>query len=99
VLVEVDWLCSRTLRPDTFVRFLADVHAGSARVVDLTASDYARALELLTRYADLKLGFVDAAVIVVAERLDEPRVATLDHRHFAPVRPRHTTALALLPDG
>jgi uncharacterized protein len=96
VLVEVDWLCSR-FRPETYIRFLADVHEGSARILDLTASDYGRVIDLLTRYADLELGFVDAAVIAVAERLGEPRVATLDRRHFAVVRPRHTTALVLLP--
>jgi hypothetical protein len=31
----------------------------------------------------------------VVER--EARLATLDHRHFATMRPRHTDALELLP--
>jgi uncharacterized protein len=39
----------------------------------------------------------DASVIAVAERLDVTEVATLDRRHFTVVRPRHTTALTLLP--
>jgi hypothetical protein len=33
----------------------------------------------------------------VVERLGESRVATLDHRHFGMMRPRHVDALTLLP--
>jgi hypothetical protein len=36
-------------------------------------------------------------VVALAERLDEPKVATLDQRHFRTVRPTHVTALELLP--
>jgi predicted nucleic acid-binding protein len=59
--------------------------------------DYARVGELLQSYADLQLGFVDAAVLAVTERLREPKLATLNHRHFTVVRPRHVKALELLP--
>jgi hypothetical protein len=31
------------------------------------------------------------------ERLNEPKVATLDHRHFSTLRPRHVDALRLVP--
>jgi hypothetical protein len=40
---------------------------------------------------------VDAAVIAIAERLQLTEIATLDHRHFTVVRPRHTAAFVLLP--
>jgi hypothetical protein len=45
----------------------------------------------------LDLGVVDASVIALAERFSEPKLATLDHRHFATVRPAHVDALTLLP--
>jgi hypothetical protein len=32
-------------------------------------------------------------VIAIAERLDIPEVAALDHRHFTVVHPRHVKAL------
>lgn len=64
---------------------------------DLTAEDYERVHELLTTYADLMVGFVDCAVLAVTERLGEPKLATLDHRHFGVMRPRHVDALELLP--
>jgi hypothetical protein len=46
--------------------------------------------ELVGTYLDLPLGIVDAAVIAIAERLGLTEVATVDHRHFSVVRPRHS---------
>jgi predicted nucleic acid-binding protein len=50
-------------------------------------------------YLDLPLGIVDAAVVAVAERLNLTEVATIDHRHFTVVRPRHVEAFTLLPES
>jgi hypothetical protein len=36
-------------------------------------------------------------VLAIAERLNEPRLPTLDRRHFGLLRPRHRDALELLP--
>ena len=44
------------------------------------------------------IGFVDAAVLALVERLNEPKLATLDRRHFGLLRPRHVDALHLLPE-
>ena len=53
--------------------------------------------EIQTKHHDLRIGIVDATVIALAERLGEDKVATLDRRHFATVRPAHVTALRSLP--
>ncbi len=66
-------------------------------IEDLTGGDYERVDELIRTYADLKVGFVDCAVLSIVERLGEAKLATLDHRHFATMRPRHVDALELLP--
>ncbi|HEX9380243.1 MAG TPA: PIN domain-containing protein [Gaiellaceae bacterium] len=97
VVVELDWLAGNRLGPGPFSAFLADVEAESITIVELARADYARARELLERYRDLGLGFVDAAVVAVVERLGERKLATLDHRHFGTVRPRHADSLTLLP--
>jgi uncharacterized protein len=36
-------------------------------------------------------------VITLAERLGAIRIATLNHRHFRVVRPRHAAAFELVP--
>jgi len=97
VVVELDWLAGNRLGPEPFSAFLADLEDGAIAIVDLLRADYVRVRELLARYADLKLGFVDAGIVAVVERLGEQKLATLDHRHFGTIRPRHVEALELLP--
>ena len=97
VVVELEWLASSRLGLQPFSSFLTDLEAGDVTVVDLIRADYVRIRELLTRYRDLKLGFVDAAVVAIVERLNERKLATLDHRHFTTVRLKHTDSIELLP--
>jgi predicted nucleic acid-binding protein len=97
VLVEVDYWISQRLSPGVLVALLADIEAGAYGVVDLVRSDYTRVRELCDRYADADIGFVDAAVLAIVERLGESKLATLDRRHFALLRPRHRDAIDLIP--
>lgn len=99
VLPEVDYLCDSRMGPAPMVALLRDVEAGAYRLENLDTRDVARVRELVDRYADSDIGFVDASVLAIVERLGEPKLATLDRRHFALVRPRHIDALLLLPDG
>jgi predicted nucleic acid-binding protein len=97
VVVEIDWLSGRRLLPDAFLSLLEDIRDKRLAVEDLRIDDYERCRELVDRYRDLPLGFVDAAVLSIVERLGEAKLATLDHGHFAVVRPRHVPTLRLLP--
>lgn len=97
VLVEVDYWIQQRLNPGVLVALLADVESGAYRVEDLTPADYARVRELVDRSADADIGFVDAAVLALVERLGESKLATLDRRHFSLLRPRHRESIALLP--
>jgi hypothetical protein len=97
VLAELDYWCHERLALDVWLAFLEDVLDGAYSVVDPTHGDLERCHELQRTYADLKVGVVDASVLAVVERLGESRLATLDHRHFGTMRPRHVEALELLP--
>jgi predicted nucleic acid-binding protein len=97
VLTEVCLLLERRRGTRAELAFLADVRAGRFTLVDDLEPDLDRIAELVQRYADLPLGTVDASVIALTERLELTEVATLDHRDFSVVRPRHTSALMLLP--
>lgn len=97
VLVEVDYWISRRLTPGALVALLADIESGAYRIADLEPADYTRIRELCDRYADADIGFVDAAVFALVERLREPKLATLDRRHFSLLRPRHRDIIDLLP--
>lgn len=97
VMAELDYWCHTRLTGEAWLTFLDDMLAGVYRYDAPTPADLQRCHELQSRYTDLELGIVDASVIALTERLAEPRVATLDHRHFSVVRPRHVSALELLP--
>lgn len=97
VIAETAWMIENRLGVAAEGRFLRLVTSDRVEVVDLTATDYARAIELVETYADLGLGFVDASVVAVCERLDVVRVATLNRRDFAVVRPAHCEAFELVP--
>lgn len=97
VLVEVDWLARSRGVAYATDRLLASVDDRSIVVVDLDEEDYRRVRQLVNRYADLPLDLVDAAVVAIAERLEQTTIATLDRRHFSVVRPVHTDSFELVP--
>lgn len=97
VIAEVGYLIDRQLGSAAEARFYRSVAAGDFGVQTPTEDDLARMAELIEQYADLDLGGTDASLIVLAERLGQRTIATLDRRHFAVVRPEHTSAFDLIP--
>jgi uncharacterized protein len=97
VFTEVCMLAERRRGTKAELAFLSDVRSGLFTMLETASIDLDRISELVETYADLPLGTVDASVIALAERLGLPAVATLDHRHFRVVRPRHVPAFELLP--
>jgi predicted nucleic acid-binding protein len=53
--------------------------------------------QLLRRYEDAEIGFVDATVVAIAERLKIRRILTTDRRDFSLIQPRHCKQFELLP--
>ena len=91
VIPEVDHLLGVRLGGKSRYTFYAGIAEGAYLVADLPREGYARVAELNRRFDDLGLGFVDAAIVAIAETLGLSRVATTDRRHFAPL----ATALSL----
>jgi predicted nucleic acid-binding protein len=97
VLSELDYWCHKRLSTDAWLIFLEDLLAGAYRLESPTIADLARCKEIQRLYNDQPIGVVDASVLVLVERLGEDKLATLDHRHFAVMRPAHGESLRLLP--
>lgn len=97
VIVEIDWLARSRRLPGATEELLASVDDGSVSVLDLDAEDYSRVGSLLGAYADAGLEYVDAAVVALAERLEQTTVGTLDRRHFSIVQPLHCERFNLVP--
>ncbi|MGH3501556.1 MAG: type II toxin-antitoxin system VapC family toxin [Nocardioidaceae bacterium] len=112
VLAEACYLIDRGLGAQAETAFLADVGVGDEypyQLADLTDADLRRMTDLVRRYADRHLGGTDASIVAICERLDIQTVAicerldiqtvaTLNRRDFDNPRPRHRTALAVVPD-
>ena len=97
VLPEVTYLLATRLGAQAKRAFLHSLVNGELTIEPLTAADLRRALELLGDYPDI--GFVDATVIAMAERLKLKTIATTDRRHFTTVKPRHVAQFTLVPPG
>jgi hypothetical protein len=98
VLVELDHFIRTRLHDVAHAAFLRDITDGAYFVQELRAEDYLRVREICAAYSDSDIGLVDASIVAIAERMNEKKVATLDHRHFGMIRPRHVKSLQLLPD-
>ena len=82
---EIDHLLGARLGGQSRLTFYAGITGGHFFVADLPRQGYARVIEINRQFADLSLGFVDAAIVVLAGTLNLSRVATTDRRHFTPL--------------
>jgi uncharacterized protein len=97
VLPEVTYLLHTRISQQAEIAFVEAVAKGEFAVEHLEDEDLPRAAAIMADYADQKLGFVDATLVAMAERLRVRAVATTDRRHFSPIQPRHARRLVLLP--
>jgi hypothetical protein len=97
VLPEVAYLLHNRISPDAELAFVRSVADGELVTESVEPEDWDRAVSLMERYADLLLGFVDASVVAVAERVEAREILTTDRQHFSVVRPQHLRAFALVP--
>ncbi|MBI2892762.1 MAG: PIN domain-containing protein [Deltaproteobacteria bacterium] len=100
ILPEVDYLAGQRMGDQVARAFVADLKDGLFTVDAGVAKDLPRATELLARYADQKLGLVDAVVMAQAERHHARVIVTTDARHFRAVKLRISPPPRLVPiDG
>jgi predicted nucleic acid-binding protein len=97
VSAEVDYLLGQRFGTTARHAFLRDLAARRYECPALDTDDYATALELARRYADLDLGLADLSIAILARRLGTRRVLTFDARHFRAIRPLQGGAFTLLP--
>ncbi len=97
VLTELDYLLVKHFGVDVELEFLAEVAGGVFELAQFGRDDLVRAIALLRKYRDLRIGVEQASLVVLAERYNTTRILTLDERHFRAIRPPHADAFTLLP--
>jgi len=94
-LGEIAFLVEERLGIEVLDLLLADLESG-AYTIDCGEADLGRTRELVARYGDLSLGYVDAAVIACAER-SGGCVLTFDLRDFGVVAAEGTIRVLPTP--
>jgi predicted nucleic acid-binding protein len=97
VLVELDYWIRKFATADAWLTFCEDISRGAYLLHQLDSAATVAAATLQAKYEDLRLGLVDASVLVTCEVMGEPKVATLDRRHFSVLRTEDGRTLEILP--
>ena len=97
VLEEVTYLMQARLGHVQVRYFVHQLQNSPIQIEVIRRIDLTRIYELMDQYADLKLDFVDASLVAVAERLQIHRILTIDQRNFRAIQPNHCDCFELLP--
>ena len=95
VLPEVTYLLNSRLGAAAELAFVQSAAAGELEIEPLRQQDLTRCVDVMRRYPEI--GFVDATIVAVAERLKIAAIATTDRRHFSIIKSRHTSSYQLVP--
>lgn len=97
VIAEVDYLALRIAGAHAEQSILTELASDSYEIASFDRVDLSRALGLVQRYQDLRLGLTDASLVVLAHRYNTRDIATLDERHFRVVPSLTGRPFTILP--
>lgn len=95
VLPEVAYLLHTRLGAAAERAFMRSVAGGDLEVEALRPQDMDECVEVMARFPDL--GFVDASIVALANRLKVRAIATTDRHHFSKLVPKHGARFELVP--
>ena len=97
VVAEATYLIGSRMGPNVESAFLDSL--GCCEIESPLPDEWSRIAKLVNQYGDFPLGGTDACVVALAERFATATIMTLDHRHFAAIKPLHCSAFHLLPEN
>lgn len=98
VLPELAYMVLSELGYKVLLSFLDSLQNGELIIEHFNQNDLKRVSEILEKYADNKVDFVDCAIVAISERLNIQRILTVDHRHFRMFRPKHCEYFTIIPE-
>lgn len=96
-LTEIAYILGKWGGNQAVAHFLRTLSVMKYELITLLPQDVIRTADILDKYADSRVDFVDATIAAVAERLNITRILTLDQRDFQILRPQHISRFELLP--
>lgn len=96
-ITEITFLLQRDLGNSAVAECMESLAATDLTLEIPTAEDYTRSAEILRKYHDANIDFVDACIVAMAERLNITKILTVDRRHFSIFKPKHCDSFEILP--
>ncbi|MBM2829147.1 MAG: hypothetical protein HW408_1679 [Actinobacteria bacterium] len=97
VIPEACYLLNAYIGQAAELAFLKTLVDREMSVEQLEGQDLVRTGEIMKRYPGANVGFVDASVAAMAERLKITVLLTTDRRHFSIIKPAHCEGFTLVP--
>ncbi|HKS06240.1 MAG TPA: PIN domain-containing protein [Gemmatimonadaceae bacterium] len=97
VLPEATYLLQTRISPAAEIAFVRAIGDEEFAIEHVDPDDIDRAASIMAKYDDFPLGFVDASIVALAERLEVREILTTDRRHFNAIRPAHARSFTLVP--
>lgn len=97
-ITEIAYLLARRVGLKAAADFVESLAETDLVIESPTASDFLRSAEILRKYNDQNIDFVDACIVAMAERLNITTILTVDRRHFSVFKPVHCDSFELLPE-
>lgn len=96
-ITEVAFLIQKNCGLSALANFFDSIEKIDYEIENPETTDYLRVVEILRKYNDSNLDFIDALIFAMAERLNITRILTVDRRHFGMFSPTHCAAFEILP--
>ena len=97
VIAELDHLVVTRQGGQAELAVLDELGGGAWELACLDVAELRTARTIVDRYADQRIGLADASYVVLAQRLGQTSIATLDRRHLSVLRALDGSALTLVP--
>jgi predicted nucleic acid-binding protein len=97
VVAELDYLVATRFGVDSELTVLTELTGGAYHLAQVDADDLRALATVIDRYRDQAIGVTDASIVALASRHTTRAILTLDHRHFAVLRPLQGGRFRLLP--
>ena len=96
-ITEVAYFVSKNLGAIALADFIGGLDEMNLIIETPSPVDYTRSAEILRKYNDANIDFVDACIVAMAERLKITKILTVDRRHFSIFKPEHCDSFEILP--
>ena len=87
IIPEACYILNKKFGHSIEIKFLEEIISVNFYLEIIKFPDLARIVEILKKYSNLNIGYVDGAIVAIAERLKINRIITLDRKHFSTLLP------------